>query len=148
MIEVTGMQARNAYEKIRASIAFPNEALSPEVTQFSQFQAETIGKMAKVLGILSSTAPECPKPVVTQKMIRLAMSDDPRKWKRAWRLYFDQNGKLAPHSFFHLTISNYRTAIARLRMQQFQKSVYAAWIKEAVASGQVELPSTEAQERK
>ena len=85
----------------------------------------------------------------TPAMIRLCASRDRRQRKRGLRLYLKANGSEAPRSPLAIKASWYRTELDRAYFQRnFVDAIYAVWIKEAVASGQVELPSTGAQERK
>lgn len=146
MIELTDEQVRGAYHRLRSYTAFPSE---PMKTEPYQAGAGIIAKLAEALGVSFETILEGHRPLqVTPQMIRLGASNDRRKWKRAWRLYFKANGKNAARSFFHEKVRAHRSELVRRRLAQWAHGQYQAWIKDAVASGQIELPSTEAQERK
>lgn len=91
MIEITDEQAREAYQRIRAAIAFPSEAISLALTQTEEIDAETIREMINITTSVLSKS----RPIISERMIVLAFSEDKRRCRRGWRIYFRTNGRRA-----------------------------------------------------
>lgn len=64
-----------------------------------------------------------PAPKLTPKIIKLSRSTDPRKTKRAWRLYYKLNGKDAPAYGLYWVIGTYRTHLAFKNISRGIKSL-------------------------
>lgn len=87
------------------------------MNQHSDFAAQVLSNLAATLGLsyeqIAASHIERPRPFIRPKVIRLMMTDDQRKWNRAWRIYFADNGKGAPRSYLTGIVGQYRVAAAK-----------------------------------
>ncbi|KPL67390.1 hypothetical protein SZ64_04285 [Erythrobacter sp. SG61-1L] len=107
------------------------------MSDYRQFQDALLSRMSDAFGIrydlLAADYRAC-NPTITGKMLRLAMIGEPRKWKRAWRLYFQANGKNVARSPFSQAIADLRFEIMKRRMHQMHMRVYEQWLAEKHAT--------------
>lgn len=106
------------------------------MSEYNDFTKDLLQRVASSLGIDYSMLSRdfLPRPIVTKRMLELALSGDRRKWKRAWRLYFKVNGRHAPRSCFSAMIGNARDAQTRKAMQQWQSAIYEEWARRPIAA--------------
>lgn len=85
--------------------------------QYSDFTSEILTSIAASLGLpyeqMAAIHLGQPRPFIRPKVIRLMMTDDLRKWKRAWRIYHTDNGPGAPRSYLSGIVSQYRFVVAK-----------------------------------
>lgn len=108
--------------------------------QFAEFARDMLDKIGAQLGVsyeqMSANYSRM-KPHVTPTMLRLATSGDRRQWKRAWKLYFQANGKSAPLSYFSWLIAEERAR----RLKLYRSEVFEQFMAVAIERGDVSLPA-------
>lgn len=101
------------------------------MNQYSDSAAELLSNLAAALGLsyeqMAAAHLDSPRPFIRPKVIRLMMADDLRKWKRAWRIYHDDNGPGASRCYLLDIVSLQRDAIAKRSIAAATNRMLKQW---------------------
>lgn len=104
------------------------------MNQYSDFETEILAGIASQFGLsyeqITATYLDKPRPFVRAKVIRLMMTDDLRRWKRAWRIYFADNGPGAPRSYLMGIVSQHRHDATKRAFATVTNKMLAQWAAE------------------
>lgn len=104
------------------------------MNQHASFETELLGKVAAGLGLsyeqMAAIHLDRPTPFIRHKVIKLMMTDDLRKWKRAWRIYHSDNGQGAPRSYLTGIVSQYRDVVAKEAWSAATNRMLKQWATE------------------